>query len=242
MKQAGHIVATVLKEMERLVKPGVTTMFLDQEAERIIRSYGATPSFKGYGGFPGSVCASVNEVLIHGIPGNRVLKDGDIISIDVGAYYNGYHSDSARTYAVGNISEEAQRLMDVTKKALEIAISTVRPDARIGDVSNAIQTYVESFGYSLPIDYTGHGVGKDLHEDPIVPNWGEKGLGPRLKVGMVIAIEPMVNQGSRRTRVLNDDWTVVTEDKKLSAHYEHTVVVTEDGCEILSKLKEEERN
>ena len=187
-------------------------------------------------GFPGAVCVSVNNELIHGIPGSRVLKEGDIVTIDVGAKYKGYHSDTCYTYPVGEVSEEAKRLMAVTEKALYIGIEQAKAGNRITDISHAIQTYVESNGYSIPRDYCGHGVGQEVHEDPNVPNFGAPGRGPLLKKGMTIAVEPMVQQGVKETKVLSDDWTVVSLDGKLSAHYEHTVLITENGYEILSKL------
>jgi methionyl aminopeptidase len=187
-------------------------------------------------GFPGAACVSVNNELIHGIPSNRILKEGDIVTIDVGAKYKGYHSDTAYTYPVGEVSEEAKRLMEVTKNALYIGLEQAKAHNRVTDISNAIQTYAEANGYSIPRDYCGHGVGQEVHEDPNVPNFGAPGRGPLLKKGMTIAVEPMIQQGVKETKVLSDDWTVVSLDGKLSAHYEHTVLITEDGYEILSKL------
>ena len=236
MREAGRICATVLAEMHKYIVPGVTTKQLDEIAERIIRSNGATPSFKGLYGFPASVCISVNEVLVHGIPGNYALKNGDIVTIDIGACYKGFHGDSAWTYPVGNISEEAKRLLEVTEASLYYGLAQAKVGNRITDISHAIQTYVESFGYSVPRDYTGHGIGREVHEDPIVPNFGVPNRGPLLKKGMTIAVEPMVNAGLKETRVLRDDWTVVTADGKLSAHFEHTVAITENGYEIFTKL------
>ena len=236
MREAGRICATVIAEMHKHIVPGVTTKQLDEIAERIIRNNGATPSFKGLYGFPGSACVSVNNELIHGIPGNRILKEGDIVTIDVGAKYKGYHSDTAYTYPVGQVSEEAKRLMEVTEKALYIGLEKAKANNRITDISHAIQTYAEANGYSIPRDYCGHGVGQEVHEDPNVPNFGAPGRGPLLKKGMTIAVEPMIQQGVKETKVLSDDWTVVSLDGKLSAHYEHTVLITEDGYEILSKL------
>ena len=199
------------------------------------RSCGATPSFKGYGGFPGSICTSVNEVLVHGIPGNRVLKEGDIISIDIGAKYNGYHGDSAWTYPVGKIDEETRRLLEVTEKSLYIGLEKAKPGERLSNISHAIQVFVESNGFSVVREYVGHGIGKQLHEDPPVPNYGPPDKGPILKPGMVLCIEPMVNAGSRYVKTLADNWTVVTVDGKNCAHYEHTIAITEEGCEILTK-------
>ena len=235
MREAGRIVAHTHKVLAKLIKPGITTLELDKVAYDTITSMGATPSFKGYGGFPGSICASINEVLVHGIPSNTKLKDGDIISIDIGAYYKGYHGDSAWTYACGNVNPETLKLMEVTKESLFKGLELVKPNNRIGDIAHAIQTYVESHGYSLPSDYTGHGVGTSLHEDPMIPNLGKPNTLERIKEGMVFAVEPMVHMGKPFTRVLGDDWTVISKDKSLTAHYEHTVVVTNDGYEILTK-------
>jgi methionyl aminopeptidase len=236
MRQAGHIVALVHERMSDIIKPGVTTKYLDQVAKEIIESNGATPSFLGYGGFPASICASANEVLVHGFPSDKPLQEGDIISIDVGAKYKGYHGDSAWTYAVGKISEENQKLLDVTRDSLMNALDLIKPGIHLSDISNAIQIYAESFGYSVPIDFTGHGIGSNLHEDPMIPNYGIAGRGPILKAGMTLAIEPMVNMGSNKMKVLSDGWTAVTVDGQNTAHFEHTIVVTTDGYEILTKL------
>jgi methionyl aminopeptidase len=197
---------------------------------------GALPSFKGYGGFSGSICTSVNQELVHGIPGNRVLQDGDIISLDIGADYKGYHGDSAWTYAVGSITDEAKRLMDVTEQSLYKGLEQAVPGARLSNISHAIQAYVEAAGFSIVREYVGHGIGRNLHEDPQIPNYGPPGRGPRLKPGMVLAIEPMVNAGERYVRTLEDNWTVVTIDNSVCAHYEHTIAITDDGYEILTKL------
>lgn len=236
MRQAGRIVALTHEELKKHIKPGISTKELDSIAEKFIRSHDAIPSFKGYNGFTGSICASVNEELVHGIPGKRVLKEGDIISIDIGAEYNGYHGDSAWTYAVGKISEEDQKLLDVTEASLYKGIEEAKPGERLSNISHAIQTYVEANGFSIVREYVGHGVGKSLHEDPQVPNYGPPGKGPRLKPGMVLAIEPMVNAGKRYVRTLSDNWTVVTTDGKNCAHFEHTVAITETGYEILTKI------
>jgi len=238
MREAGRIVATVFKVLEPKCVPGVTTLELDAMAENVIRSMGATPSFKGYGGFPGSVCISVNETLIHGIPGHYALKNGDIVSLDVGACYKGYHGDACRTYPVGIISQKASDLVRVTEESFWEAMKVIKPGAYLSDISHAIQVHCESHGYSLPRDYTGHGVGADLHEDPAIPNYGTAGHGPTLKAGMCLAIEPMVNEGRRETRTLNDGWTVKTADGKLASHYENTIVVTETGYDVLTMLKE----
>ena len=237
LRQAGKIVAMTHEYLKPFVKAGISTKKLDELAEKFILSQGATPSFKGYGGFPGSICASINDVLVHGIPNeNHILKDGDIISIDIGANYKGYHGDSAWTYAVGEVSEEAKELMRVTEESLYRGLEQVKPGNRISDISNAIQTFVEAHGYGVPRDYTGHGVGAALHEDPIIPNYGIPGRGPKIVSGMVMAIEPMVTLGDYHTKTLLDDWTVKTLDGKITAHYEHTIVVTNEGYEILTKI------
>jgi len=237
LREAGRVVAQTHEELKKHIKPGISTYELDEIAEKFIRSKGCTPSFKGYGGFPGSVCISINDTLIHGIPSKSIiLKEGDIVTIDIGACYKGYHGDSAWSYMVGECSDEAKKIMMVTEQSLYEGLKQAKPGNRIGDISNAIQTYVESFGFSLPEDYTGHGVGRDVHEDPAVPNVGEANRGPRLKVGMVIAIEPMVNAGTSDTYTLDDDWTVKTADHRLSCHFEHTIAITEDGYEIMTTL------
>lgn len=236
MRQAGKIVALTHQELVKHVQPGISTLELDAIAEKLIRSHDAIPSFKGYNGFTGSICASVNEELVHGIPGKRVLKEGDIISIDVGAQYNGYHGDSAWTYAVGKITEDDQKLLDVTCESLYKGLEEAKPGERLSNVSHAIQKYVESYGFSVVREYVGHGVGANLHEDPQIPHYGPPGKGPRLKPGMVLAIEPMVNAGKRYVKTLADNWTVVTTDGKKCAHFEHTVAITETGYEILTKL------
>jgi len=234
MREAGSIVATVLEEVGARCLPGITTKELDHLAEDIIVKRGAHPSFKGYGGFPSSICASVNDTLIHGIPGDYALKDGDIITIDVGANYKGYHGDAARTFMVGNVTPSVRRLVVTTQESFFEALKVVKPGVHLGDVSHAIQAYVESRGYSLPRDYTGHGIGRDLHEDPAIPNFGEAASGPLLRSGMTLAIEPMVNAGRHQTKVLDDGWTVKTVDGKPCAHYENTIVVTDTGYEILT--------
>lgn len=235
MLAAGKIVSKVHKAMLEEVKPGVSTLKLDKIAEEIIRGCGAVPSFLGYGGFPGSICASVNEEVVHGIPSeNRILREGDIVGIDVGAYLNGFHADAALTVPVGKVSSEAQRLLDVTKKSLYKAIELIKPGIHLGDVSHAVETYATAGKLGIVRDYCGHGVGRRLHEDPCIPNFGKKGTGPILKAGMVLAIEPMLNLGGDEVEVLNDNWTVVTADGKYSAHFEHTVAVTEKGHLILT--------
>ncbi|WP_394581650.1 type I methionyl aminopeptidase [Cytobacillus firmus] len=235
MREAGRIVALTHQELKKHIAPGITTRDLDVIADRFIRKHDAIPSFKGYNGFRGSICASVNDELVHGIPCGRVLNDGDIISIDIGAKYNGYHGDSAWTYAVGQIDEESERLMDVTEESLYKGLEEAKPGERLSNISHAIQTYAESNGFSIVREYVGHGVGQDLHEDPQIPHYGPPNRGPRLKPGMVLAIEPMVNAGSRYVKTLTDNWTVVTVDGKRCAHYEHTIAITESGYEILTK-------
>ncbi|WP_338787858.1 type I methionyl aminopeptidase [Metabacillus sp. FJAT-53654] len=235
MREAGRIVALTHQELQKFIKPGISTKELDAIAEKYILGCDAIPSFKGYNGFRGSICASVNEELVHGIPGNRVLREGDIISIDIGAKYNGYHGDSAWTYAVGTISDETQQLLDVTEKSLYIGLKEAKPGERLSNISHAIQTYVEEHDFSVVREYVGHGVGQELHEDPQIPHYGPPNKGPRLKPGMVLAIEPMVNAGTRYVKTLADDWTVVTVDGKMCAHFEHTVAITENGYEILTK-------
>jgi methionyl aminopeptidase len=235
MREAGRIVALTHQELQKYIKPGITTKELDAIAEKYILGCDAIPSFKGYNGFRGSICASVNEELVHGIPGDRVLREGDIISIDIGAKHNGYHGDSAWTYAVGAISDETQRLLDVTEESLYIGLKEAKPGERLSNISHAIQTYVEEHDFSVVREYVGHGVGQELHEDPQIPHYGPPNKGPRLKPGMVLAIEPMVNAGTRYVKTLADDWTVVTVDGKMCAHFEHTVAITENGYEILTK-------
>lgn len=237
MRESGRIVAETLVEMEKALRPDMTTLELDAIAEDYIRKKGAIPSFKNYNGFSGSICASPNEVVVHGIPSDDViLKEGDIISLDCGALLNGYHGDAARTLACGEISESAQKLIDVTKASFEKGFQAAVIGNRTGDIGSAVQDYAESFGYGVVRDFCGHGIGKNLHEDPQLPNYGEKGFGARLKKGMCLAIEPMINEGTYEVEVLDDDWTTVTRDKKLSAHYENTLAVTEDGPVILTEL------
>ncbi|WP_339060619.1 type I methionyl aminopeptidase [Tepidibacillus marianensis] len=235
MRIAGQIVAGTHKLLASHIRPGISTKELDKIAEDFIRSNGATPSFLGYGDFPASICTSVNDELVHGIPGNRILKEGDIISLDIGAEYKGYHGDSAWTFAVGNISDEAANLLKVTEESLYQGLEKATPDFRLSDISHAIQQHVEAHGYSIVREYVGHGIGTNLHEDPQIPNYGSPNRGPRLKPGMALAIEPMVNIGERYVKTLADQWTVVTQDHSLCAHFEHTIVITDDGHEILTK-------
>ncbi len=235
LRIAGEITGSTHNYLKPFIKPGVTTKELDQLAEDYIRSRGATPSFKGYDGFPGTICASINEEVVHGIPSNRKLREGDIISIDIGACYKGYHGDSAWTYPVGKISAEKEALLKDTEISLFEGLSAIKAGNRIGDIGYAVQTYAESKGLSVVRELVGHGVGTDVHEDPDVPNYGKQGTGPLLKENMVIAVEPMLNIGSRDIFMLDDDWTIVTADDMPSAHFEHTVLVTKDGYEILTK-------
>ena len=237
LKEAGRIVGLCHEEIKKHVKPGVSTWELNEICEKLILEHGATPSFKGYGGFPAAVCASVNEVVIHGIPSKKqILKNGDIIAIDIGACYKGYHGDSAWSYTVGRVNGKDEKLMQVTHDALFAGLSKVKDGVHLGDVEAAIGDYINQFGYGIVDKYTGHGVGHELHEDPAIFNFGTPGTGPILKEGMVIAIEPMVNAGTKNVKVLSDGWTVVTSDGKKSAHFEHTILVTKDGYEILTTV------
>ncbi len=236
MRDAGRIVAQTHQELEKAVRPGITTQELDRIAEDFIIAKGARPAFKGYHGFPASICASVNEQVVHGIPGLRKLENGDIISIDIGAEINGYFGDSAVTLPVGDASAEALQLIRATEEALYVGINMALDGNRLSDVSHAIQTFVEGKGYSVVRDYVGHGIGSRMHEEPQVPNFGRPGRGPRLRPGMTLAIEPMVNQGTYEVTTLGDNWTVETKDKKLSAHFEHSIAITDMKPEILTKI------
>jgi methionyl aminopeptidase len=235
MRAAGRLVGEVLTALTPRVAPGVTTAELDEIAEKMITDAGAIPAFKGYHGYPATICASINEEVIHGIPsGQRVLRDGDILSIDVGASLEGYFGDSAITLPVGQVSEEAARLLTVTEEALYKAIDVAKPGGRVSDIGHAVQKHVEAYGFSVVREFVGHGIGQRMHEEPQVPNYGEAGRGPRLAEGMVLAIEPMVNAGKPAVKVLSDGWTAVTRDKSLSAHFEHTVAITAGGAWILT--------
>lgn len=236
MRQAGRIVATVLEELKLQVKSGMKTKELDVIAVKEVTKLGAKPSFKGYRGYPANLCVSVNDEIVHGIPGERVLRDGDIVSIDFGAIFQGFQGDAAVTVGVGRISPEAQNLIATTDSALKAGITAARQGARLGDISAAVQLYAEARGYSLVREYTGHGIGRDMHEDPLIPNFGMPGTGPVLKKGMTLAIEPMVNIGDWRTKVAANRWTVSTSDGSLSAHFEHTIAVTDDEAEVLTAL------
>ena len=236
MRAAGQLVGQVLAHLRTLVAPGVTTMEIDRAAEQMIRDAGALPTFKGYNGFPYSICASVNEQIVHGFPSNYRLQEGDIFSIDVGATLEGFVGDTATTVPVGRVSEDRQRLIQVTQECLERAIEQCWPGKHLGDIGWAVQEHAEANGYSIVRDYVGHGIGRRMHEDPQIPNYGRPGLGPKIKSGYVFAIEPMVNLGSHHTKVLKDKWTVVTVDGQPSAHVEHTIAITADGPEILTVL------
>lgn len=235
MIEAGRITALAHRKVKEAIRPGISTYELDKIAEETIRACGAIPSFKGYGGFPGSICASINNVVVHGIPKkSTILKNGDIISVDIGANYKGYHGDSAMTHGVGEVSESRKKLMEVTEASLYKGLEQAKPGNRLSDISHAIEAYVLEHGYSVVKDFTGHGIGRNLHEDPAIPNYGQAGHGPILKPGMTLAIEPMVNVGKYSVRILSDDWTTVTVDKSDSAHFEHTIVITENGYKILT--------
>ncbi len=236
LKRSNEIVAEVFGKLEGMIVPGMTTRELDQVAEDYIRLKAARPAFKGYRGFPASLCTSINEEVVHGIPGERKLKNGDIIGLDVGVNYQGFFGDAAITFPVGEVDTEAKRLLEVTEKALYIGIEKAKVGNRLFDISYAIQRWVESHGFSVVRDFVGHGIGRELHEDPQVPNFGAPHQGPRLEKGMVFSLEPMVNEGTYEVRILSDGWTVVTSDGKRSAHFEHTIAITEDGAEILSAL------
>ena len=236
MREAGKITAGALELASELIKPGVSLVHIDHEIHRFIMSHGAKPSFLNYNGFPASACISLNDEVIHGIPDKRLLKDGDIVKVDVGAFIKGYHGDAARTFFCGNVSEEAKRLEQFTRESFFEGIKYATVANRLGDISHAIQEYVENAGYSVVKEFVGHGIGAKLHEDPEVPNFGRAGRGTRLYEGMTLAIEPMVNAGCADVSVLDNDWTVVTDDGALSAHYENTVLITEHGVEILTLL------
>lgn len=236
MRNAGRLVGETLARLEKIIKPGMTTAEIDKIAEEFIVKHNAKPSFKGYHGFPASICASVNEEVVHGFPSGRVLQEGDIISIDCGAILNGYQGDAARTVPVGKVSAEAEKLIQVTRESFFKAVEKAQVGNRLTDISAAVQNYVESFGFSVVRDFVGHGIGRDMHEDPEVPNFGRPGRGPKLVHGMVLAIEPMVNIGRYDVEVQANDWTVVTADGSLSAHYENTVAILKNGPEILTLI------
>ena len=237
MKKAGSIVELALENVHKAIKPGVSTLELDRIAYKTIIENDAIPSFLNYNGFPNTICASINETVIHGIPkNNMILQDGDIISIDVGASYKGYHGDAARTFPCGNVSSEKLKLIEVTKQSLYEGLKFAKPGNRLSDISHAIETYAKSFGYGVVEEYTGHGIGLRLHEEPFIPNFGLPGHGPILKEGMTLAIEPMITLGKKDVEVLNDNWTVQTVDKLPAAHYEQSIVIIDKGYEILTKI------
>src|SRR5213075_1200926 len=237
MRAAGRLVAEVREELRRMVRPGVNTLELDMAAEKMIRDAGALPTFKGYNGFPFSICASVNEQVVHGFPSNYALEEGDIFSIDVGVTLDGFVGDTAATVPVGNVGEDLKKLIRVTEECLQLAIEQCLPGNHLGDIGYAVQSHAEAHGYSVVRDYVGHGIGRRMHEDPQIPNYGKPGKGVKIKKGYVFAIEPMINMGSLHTKTLPDGWTVVTIDGQPSAHFEHTVAITEDGPEVLTKVR-----
>ncbi len=239
MQESGRIVALAHEAIKKAIKPGITTGELDAIAEAIIIENGAIPSFKGYHGYPASICASVNHQVIHGIPGGTTLKEGDIISVDIGAFKNGYHGDAARTHPVGKVSDEALELIKVTEESFFEGLKFCRIGYRLSDVSHAIQSYAEEKGFSVVRDFVGHGIGRLMHEDPPIPNYGAPGRGPRLEKGMALAIEPMINSGDFKVKVLDDEWTVITKDNSLSAHYENTIIIT-DGDPLLTTISKSE--
>jgi methionyl aminopeptidase len=237
MREAGRIVALAHQAAKDFIKPGISTKALDDLIEKVIRDHDATPSFKNYNGFPASACISINEEVVHGIPSkDRILKNGDIVSVDIGANYKGYHGDSAWTYACGEISDEAKKLLEGTEKSLLEGLAFAKAGNRLSDISHAVQKCAEDLGYSVVREFVGHGLGRDLHEDPQIPNYGLAGRGPKLKKGMTLAIEPMINLGNKEVRVLDDGWTAITRDKSISAHFEHSILITKNGYEILTKV------
>lgn len=236
MAQSGRIVAQTLQYLGEKVKPGITTREIERLADDYIRANDAVPAFKGYRGYPASICTSINNEVIHGIPSDTVLREGDILGVDLGVYKNGFYGDAAYTFPVGRIRPDVETLLRVTEEALYIGIENAKPDNRVSDISHSIQNHAEAHGFSVVRAFVGHGIGRELHEDPQVPNFGPPGRGPRLRPGMTVAIEPMVNEGSHEVAILDDGWTAVTLDGKLSAHFEHTVLVTSDKPRILTKL------
>ncbi len=236
LRKSNAIVAEVFEELKKVIAPGITPQELDRIAETLILAKGATPAFKGYRGFPATLCVSINEEVVHGIPGSRKLREGDIVSLDVGVTLNGYFGDAAITLPVGEVDQRARELLEVTEKALYVGIEKARAGNRLYDISHAIQACVESGGFSVVRDFVGHGIGKDLHEEPQIPNFGPPHQGPRLESGMIFALEPMVNEGTYEVRVLSDGWTVVTADGKRSAHFEHSIAITDGKAEILSQF------
>ncbi|TVP86647.1 MAG: type I methionyl aminopeptidase [Acholeplasmataceae bacterium] len=240
MREAGRILDATRQMLKTHIRPGISTDQLDQLAEKHITQLGASPSFKGYHGFPASICTSVNEVVVHGIPSKKkILKEGDIITLDFGVNYKGYHADSATTFPVGVIKEDIKTLLEITEQALYVGLRMAMPGNHVSDISHAIESFVKPYGYGIVEEFTGHGIGKDLHEEPFVPNFGQPGQGPVLKPGMTFCIEPMINLGTKHVEVLSDHWTTVTADRKPSAHFEHMIVITETGYDILTTLTKE---
>lgn len=237
IRRSGQVLGKAHAEVAKLIGPGITTAALDKVAEAYIKDFGGTPSFKGYNGFPASLCISVNDKVVHGIPNAYVLKEGDIVSIDCGVFLNGFHSDSAYTYAVGTVAAKTQKLLDVTKEALELAVRGIGPGSRLGDIGFTVQTHAERHGFSIVRELVGHGLGRSLHESPEVPNYGKRGQGSKLEEGLVIAIEPMVNEGSRNIVQERDGWTIRTADRKPSAHFEHTVAIVEGKADVLTTFQ-----
>jgi methionyl aminopeptidase len=240
IRKASQIVGRTLQLLAQHVQTGISTLELDSIAESEIVKAGARPAFKGYRGFPKTLCVSINEEIVHGIPSKRKLKEGDIVSLDLGAIWDGFYGDAARTFAVGTITKEAQKLINVTRESLNIAIEQARQGNRIGDIGFAVQKFVEAYGYSVVREFVGHGIGRNLHEDPQIPNYGKPGQGPRIKAGMVFAIEPMVCQGGPEVDILEDNWTAITRDRSLAAHFEHSIAIMEDGPVVLSEISEGE--
>ena len=242
MREAAKRLKIVFQELKKSIKAGITTLEIDQKAQRLIEAQNTKPAFKGYRGYPACVCTSINEEVVHGIPSKRKLKEGDLLSLDIGLIYQGYVSDSARTWAIGQVSEEVLELMEVTRRALYIGMDQMKAGNRMGDLSSAIQNYVETQGFSVIRDFVGHGIGREMHEDPQVPNFGKPGRGPKLEVGMVLALEPMVAAGSWEVDIMEDAWTVVTRDRQMAAHYEDTIALTERGAENLTGPQAYEEN
>ena len=242
MRAAGQLVGQVLQELRTMAQPGLTTIEIDRAAEKMIRDGGALPTFKGYHGFPYSICASVNEQVVHGFPSDYVLKDGDIFSLDCGVTLEGFVGDTATTVPIGNVDEPALKLISITDECLELAIDQCRPGKHLGDIGFAVQQHAEAHGYSVVRDYVGHGIGRRMHEDPQIPNYGKPGQGPKIRAGYVFAVEPMINLGTHYTKVLADGWTVVTLDGKPSAHSEHTIAITEEGPEVLTRIASKTRS
>jgi len=235
MRRGGHILADVVDRLREVVRPGISTLEIDEDVEGFIRSRGALPAFKGYRGFPATVCISINEEVVHGIPSaHRRVKEGDIVGLDLGCIVEGYYADCAFTLAIGDVPPKVQQLLDVTRDSLDVAVAECRPGRRLSDVSHAVQAHVEGHGFSVVSAFVGHGIGRALHEDPQIPNFGDPGRGPQLRAGMVLAIEPMVTMGSYDVKVLDDGWTAVTRDGSLAAHFEHTIAITEAGPEVLT--------